>query len=127
MRLLKSNRFWALALGLLLAVALMGSYLVLRGRDAATARIYQDGVLLEEINLLAVTAPYTLHIDGPHGGNTLGVEHRRIRILDAGCPDKTCVAHGWVQSPLLPAVCLPNRLVVEVTGLDASDFDAISK
>jgi len=124
----RSNRFWAITLGLVLAAALAAYFLLLgTGGPAATARIYQDGVLIEEIDLLYITAPYELTFDGPHGGNTVRLEPGRVCIIDAGCPDKTCVAHGWVTAPRFPAVCLPNRLVVEVSKGEDPGFDALSQ
>ena len=36
----------------------------------------------------------------------------KIRMLNSNCPDKRCVKQGW--SDLVPIICLPNQIVIEV-------------
>lgn len=40
-------------------------------------------------------------------------------MLEAECPDKTCVHMGWLSSGAMPIVCLPNHLSIEFA--DSSD------
>ena len=42
---------------------------------------------------------------------------------DADCPDKVCVKTGKIKSPGQTVVCLPHRVVIEITG-DNADIDA---
>ena len=44
--------------------------------------------------------------------NTLQIADGKVRMLEADCPDKRCVKQG--ASDLLPIICLPNHLVVEI-------------
>ena len=92
--------------------------MLLRPAGAGTvARVTVDGELVEEINLSAVTAPYTFTVEGPGGfTNTILVEPGRVRVLEAGCPDQVCVNQGYISDGAVPIVCLPNRLVIEITG-----------
>ena len=123
---MKSKRLWAAGV-LLLALAV--AFFVWRGAaEAVVARVYQDGVLLREIDLQAVPAPYEFTIEGAHGVNTIRVEQGRICVLHADCPDKTCVRQGWITNGLLPAVCLPNKLVIQVENARADDaLDAVTR
>lgn len=92
-----------------------------------TAYIYQDGQLIETIDLHAVTAPYTFTVPALDGGsNTVEVRPDAIGIIDADCPDKLCVSTGFVNSTLLPIVCLPHRLVIELKTNNQSQPDVIS-
>lgn len=92
-----------------------------------TAYIYQDGQLIETIDLHAVTTPYTFTIPAPDGGsNTVEVRPDTIGIIDADCPDKLCVSTGFVNSTLLPIVCLPHRIVIELKTNNQSQPDVIS-
>lgn len=103
---------------LVLVGAACAAYVLLRpAGTGALARITLDGELVEEIDLSAVTQAYTFTVEGPGGfTNTIQVEHGRIRVLEAGCPDQVCVNQGYISDGTVPIVCLPNRLVIEIVG-----------
>lgn len=107
---------------ILLLLVLVGAacavFVLLRpAGTGVVARITLDGELVEEIDLSAVTEPYTFTLEGPGGfTNTIQVEHGRIRVLEAGCPDQVCVNQGYISDGTVPIVCLPNRLVIEIVG-----------
>lgn len=114
---MKNTKVWILVTVLLLAVCLAGWLLVLGGRaGSATAQIYQGGQLVRAIDLSQVGQPYSFSVDGPAGGNTIQVEQGRIRVSHAGCPDQVCVQQGWIADGVVPIVCLPNELVIQVGG-----------
>lgn len=50
----------------------------------------------------------------------------RIRIAHSGCPNQDCVHIGWVSRSGGQIVCLPNRLVISVSGSDAPEVDGIT-
>ena len=103
---------------LVLVEAACAAFVLLRpAGTGAVARITLDGELVEEIDLSSVTDPYTFTVEGPGGfANTIQVEHGRIRVLEAGCPDQVCVNQGYISDGTVPIVCLPNRLVIEIVG-----------
>ena len=103
---------------LMAAAAASAVFLLVRDQktDAATARITRDGVLLEEIDLNAVDRPYSFTLEDGSGSNTVSVEQGRIRVSEADCPDQICVHQGWISDSALPIVCLPHRLMIEITG-----------
>lgn len=93
-------------------------------RTEAVARIYQDGALVREIRLDQVNVPFSFEIpSGSGGSNTVAVEHGRIRVIQASCPDQICVDQGWISDGTVPIVCLPNKLMVEIVG-GGEAFDA---
>lgn len=116
-----------LAALLVLAVAASAVWLLLVPKDAPTgavARITQNGELLEEIPLEEVEEPYSFTITGENGAeNTVSVERGRISISHASCPDQVCVNQGWISNGVVPIVCLPNGIVIEITG-GGEDLDA---
>ena len=80
-----------------------------------TAVISQDGVVIEEIDLSRVKEAYRFTLEAADGGhNVIEVEPGRIRVAEADCPDKICVQRGWAEDGLLPIVCLPHRLVIQL-------------
>jgi len=85
------------------------------------ADIYQDGKLLQSIDLHQVTESYTFTVNGEHNcSNEIEVRPGSIGILSASCPDKLCVQQGFIDSTLLPITCLPNRLVIQLRLQDNS-------
>ena len=111
-----------------LTAALAASFFVMRGhtRGAVTANIYQDGKCIYSIDLSAVEAPYTIHIGG-RVTNTVVIEKGRICIEGATCPDHICVRQGWISNGIVPIVCLPNNVVIQIESSAVDELDAISR
>ena len=80
------------------------------------ARIYQDGVLIREIDLDSLSAPLTFTVEFQGRTNTITAQPGRIRVESADCPDQVCVDQGWISDGTVPVVCLPNRLVIQIEG-----------
>ena len=111
--------------------------LLISRAPADFARIYQSGTLVEEIDLSEVRQGdrFTVLLEGQReirqgdGSsvliNEIAVEHGRIRMAEANCPDKTCVRRGWVNSGLMPIVCLPHEVVIQFEGNSNSSVDAV--
>ena len=80
-----------------------------------------------------VTARYLLHthttvtLDGVDGQNVLVIANGTARIEEADCPDKLCVHQKAISKNHETIVCLPNKVVVEITGSEESGFDTIAK
>ena len=120
--------FWD-ALVVLAVLAAAGSLLFLfrpRSGNFLTARIVLDHELVAEIELTALTGPVTLEVPGAPYPITVEAEPGRIRIAHSGCPSQDCVHTGWVSRSGGQIVCLPNRLVISVSGSDAPEVDGIT-
>lgn len=119
---LKNSRFWILLiLGIFLLSSLSVYLLQHIQQDSCIAGIYQNGQLIQEIDLARETGR-TFIVESPTGGsNTIRVEHGRICMLDATCPDHLCVKQGWIDTGVYPIVCLPNKLTIQ---LENSSTDA---
>ncbi len=111
---MKSTKFWAVVIAVLLVLSLGGALLMSRG-GGKRAAVYQDGKLLRTIDLDSVAEPYAFTIDGPDGANTVEVEPGRVRVSHADCPDQVCVRQGWLAGGR-PIVCLPHKLVIQLEG-----------
>lgn len=129
MRHIKDRKTAALAFLVLLLLAaailaLIGQHT--KGGAAKTAMIYQDNILIREVNLAAVTKAYTFTVESPDGGyNTIRVEPGRIGVSDADCPDKLCQKMGMTDSSAYPITCLPHKLLIVVSAGD-TDVDAVA-
>ena len=48
------------------------------------------------------------------GTNVVAVENGAVRIVDADCPNRTCVASRPLDAPGRQIICLPHQLWIEV-------------
>ncbi len=101
-------------------------YLLNKKAEGTTAVIYQNGKIIEKINLNAVSSPYEFDIKGEKYTNTVRVEKGRICIIKADCPDNTCVHQGYISDGVSPIVCLPNKITIKIES-DENDIDILSQ
>ncbi len=108
------TRTWILLISLLLVGSAGAVLLQNRPEEAAPiAAVWVDGTCVRRIDLRQVKERELIVISTGKGTNTLCVEPGRICILDADCPDRTCVRQGWLGPGRQPVVCLPHRLVLQ--------------
>lgn len=91
------------------------------------AELYQDGKLIRQIDLNAVTESYTFRVDGADDVyNLVEVRPGEIGIAEASCPDKICIHMGFINTPGIPITCLPNRLIIRIVqDGDADSLDSV--
>ena len=111
------------SVGLVLALVLL-----LMGKHGGQVQVRVDGDVVMEY---ALDRDRTVEIKGYQGGtNLLVIENGAACIREASCPDHLCVNMGWIDKTGQTVVCLPNRLVVEITrgmGADGeSDVDIVT-
>jgi hypothetical protein len=62
----------------------------------------------------------------PAGGHlVVEVADGAVRVREADCPDQVCVLTGWISSPGDMIVCVPYRVVIQITGDSGVGPDAI--
>jgi hypothetical protein len=66
-------------------------------------------------------------VTGPLGVTKLEFSKGRVRVLSSPCPLKIGVRAGWIERPGELLVCLPNEVVVRISGRRAGDPDAVSR
>ena len=60
--------------------------------------------------------------------NTVEVSDGEVYMSDASCPDKLCVKEGHISHKNESIICLPNKVVIEVTQSDEeSEYDTIAR
>jgi len=88
------------------------------------ATVHQNSNLIHSFDLANFSEPFTVTIIAPCGGeNTLLVEPNQISITSASCPDQLCVRQGAITGGGLPIICLPHRLVIEITSAPDTEID----
>ncbi len=63
----------------------------------------------------------TIPIETKYGYNLIEVGDNQVRVIEANCPDKIDVKQGYISRIGETIVCLPNRLIVEIKGIDSVD------
>lgn len=118
----------------LLLLCLASLLFLLNGRKGGhyAADIFQDGRLLQTINLDDVRESRRFTITGDSGCvNEIEVRPGSIAIVSADCPDKLCIHQGFISDSRLPITCLPNRLVIQLRPVSdvpdaAAEPDAVT-
>lgn len=93
---------------------------------ASEVQIWQDKALVGTYPLDA-SQPVTLPLDSTYGHNVLVIENGAVRMTKSDCPDQVCVRTGAIDKPGQTIVCLPNRVVIEISGSKESPIDDISQ
>lgn len=108
----RKTLFWIVVLAVLAIAA--GGYYLLAGTGGTTASVYVDGELYDTYDLSAAVIPYEVTIVTERGYNTIRVSHGAIEVAEADCEGQDCVHQGQIHDSLLPIVCLPHHLVIEI-------------
>ena len=77
--------------------------------------------MLGDSPILVVTAG-NVKIDNAKYRHTFGA---KAKMLTADCPDQLCVHQQAISKESQTIVCLPNKVVAEVTGNTKKDYDAV--
>lgn len=59
--------------------------------------------------------------------NTLCIQNGKADMTEADCPDKLCVKQKAISAENETIVCLPNRVVVSVTGSKEEGVDGFAQ
>ena len=92
---------------------------------AETVRVEVAGRLVGEYPLVEARS---VRIAGPAGTSVVEIGPDGARIAVAPCPQQTCRRQGWVRRQGESIVCVPNQLIVTVTGnAGRAAVDAVSR
>lgn len=113
---------------LILAVAASAGWVWFNGHSAPgqILEIYQNGQLVETVNLTQSDQPRTIVLEGDNGvENTVLIQDGQVCMSHATCPDQVCVNQGWISDGAVPIVCLPNQVILQIKG-GGGALDAIA-
>lgn len=110
--------------------SLFNSGSVTDGYSSNIAYIYQDGELINTIDLSAaedMSFDITIGDGDSEKYNTVTVKDGDICISDSNCKNHLCVKEGYALKTHIPIVCLPHKLVIVVKNENEGDLiDAIT-
>ena len=67
----------------------------------------------------------TIEIPGPMGVSRVVIAQGRVRFSQSPCRNQYCVHQGWLHHAGEVAVCLPNRVSVELLGAE-KPYDSLN-
>ncbi|MGN0322901.1 MAG: NusG domain II-containing protein [Oliverpabstia sp.] len=120
---MSKQRILVLVCTVIFLMGIAGSTWLLLAPHGTQVNIVQDGIVLYTFDL-NTTQDQTLEIEYEGRINTVQIENGKIRMLEAECPDKTCIHMGWLSSRAMPIICLPNHLSIEYAESEV-DVDAV--
>jgi hypothetical protein len=113
-----------IALFSVLAVGLSTAWAYAPGSGEARAVIKgRDGEWVYPLS-----ADRVVDVVGPLGLTRVEILHKAVHIEESACPNKTCIAAGFIEKNGQWIACLPNQVLVRVeggssdAGVDASTY-----
>ena len=87
-------------------------------KDRKNITVFVDGVQITQVNghKLDLNIPGSYTIGDSNGEfNIIEIKDHKVRCIDANCPDKICVSHGYlnpdIDNDLI--ICAPHKLVIQ--------------
>lgn len=98
-----------------------GLWYTSRGKQVAgTVTVTVDG---EVFGTYSLDEDQTIQINDT---NLLQITDGTADMIDANCPDHTCVDQKAISKNKESIVCLPNKVVVEAHSSEEADIDAVA-
>jgi hypothetical protein len=123
-----TTKRWLLLFAALLLIAALAHLLLTRFHPGgATATVYHHNIPIQTIDLGRIDLPHSFTIQGEGGAyNVVLVESGQISIQSSSCPDQICVLQGPITDGARPIVCLPHRVVIQISRGQSDEADVIT-
>ena len=91
------------------------------GKSGGSALVYHDGELIKTIDL-SIDNKYV--VSGDNGDVVIVVSGGKIKVDEENSPLHLCSKQGYISNTYESIVCLPNKIVINISG---DDLDAVVK
>ncbi len=108
--------------GLLLAGAAVLLFLLLSPSNGRYVQVKADGSVIARYPL---DKNITVPINTGGGKNIMEIQDGQVFVSEADCPDGLCVNTGKISKTGQTIICLPHKLVIEITDSETSVSDDI--
>ena len=113
---LKLTKWDILLMALLFVLGVSLLVFTVQGAPGNTVQVLEDDRVIFEHTLSAETAfEKELTLSNGHVV-TVAAENGRVYMAGAECPDHTCVKTGAIHRSGQVIVCLPNHVVIKISG-----------
>jgi hypothetical protein len=115
---------------ILLIIILAGAFFIgNRVKNAAFDTYYVEVEVQGEIvykELLTEVLKDEIVIDNDNGYNKIVISDGVVNMIEADCRDQVCVQSRMISAPGESIVCLPHKIIVQITGTKRGEVDVIS-
>lgn len=123
----KADKYLIIVIIMISLVSLFYTKNSVGNRDGKYISIQVNGEEVKQIIFDKKLIGSTIPIETEFGYNLIEIGDERVRVIDADCPDQLDVKQGYISKTGEIIVCLPNRLVIEIKGMEEdTDVDYIS-
>ena len=112
--------YLVIALGLLLVVYLFKT--LWHSEHAAKLQLRQGNQIVATLSL---NQDRLIDVTGPLGVSKIEIKQGKVRFLSSPCANQYCVHQGWLHHAGQAAICLPNRVSLELLGTQKS-YDSLN-
>lgn len=118
---------WFLILGIIIVAVCVWliRFFAVGGNEAGSVEVRIDGELIGTYSLYEDRTEKLECGDGSY--NIMVIKNGSVSVTEADCPDKYCVNKGTVCRENETIICLPHKLVIEITGSDNKGADVIAE
>jgi hypothetical protein len=78
-------------------------------------------------NQLKLSENQIFSVTGPRGKTLIQIMDNKVRVTNSACREKICVRSGWINKTGQIIVCVPNRVVVKIDGVNNDFFNVITQ
>ncbi len=87
-------------------------------KDTRNISVFVDGTRVTQVSgrKIDLSLPGTYTIGDPNGDfNIIEIKDHKVRCIDANCPDKVCVSHGYLNPDIDNdiIICAPHKLTIQ--------------
>lgn len=58
--------------------------------------------------------------------NIVSIKNGKVKMISASCANQVCVKHSAISKSGETIICLPNKVIVSITGRGESSYDSVS-
>jgi hypothetical protein len=81
----------------------------------------------EEVGRYPLSHDRIIEVAGPLGMTTVVIMDGSVRVEDSPCPHRLCVRMGEKRLAGETVACIPNRILISVSGGEEAAFDAFAR
>jgi hypothetical protein len=112
-RMIKKKDLFLIIIIMITSVFFIITSVIKKGTSPNTVKITISGL---EYASYSLYNDREVEISNGYGNNKIVINNGMVFISEADCPDKYCVKHKPISKSGESIICLPHKLVVEITG-----------
>jgi hypothetical protein len=112
-RMFKKKDIFLIIIIMITSVFFIITSVIKKGTSPNTVKITISGL---EYASYSLYNDREVEISNGYGNNKIVINNGMVFISEADCPDKYCVKHKPISKSGESVICLPHKLVVEITG-----------